>query len=123
METKIQKNKTSKDNSSIDKIEDAHLKESTLFLISNKIINIEKIRPNEDFEKNLKQEIEEKLKEKYKDINTKVSELRRQGKDFGVLNFKLMSIPLKIKIFLATYEIKDAENLLKRMREIENEIS
>ena len=34
-----------------------------------------------------------------------------------------MMIPLKIKVFLATYEKKDAENLLRRMQDIEKEIS
>lgn len=121
-QTKIQKKEISKDISPIEKIKDLHLKESLLFLISKKIINTNKINWKGDFEKNLKQEIEESIKDKYKNINEIFSELRKSGKDLGVLNFKLMIIPLKIKIFLSTYEKKDAENMLKRMQDIEDEI-
>jgi hypothetical protein len=123
MQTKIQKNKISEDISETEKIKDIHLKESLLFLISKKIINPNKINWKGDFEVNIKQEMGESIKEKYKDINEKFSEIRKSGKDLGVLNFKLMIIPLKIKIFLSTYEKKDAENILKRMQDIEDEIN
>lgn len=123
MQTKNQKNKINDDTSFIEKIKEVHLKESLLFLISKKIINSNKINWNGDFEANLKQQIGESIKDKYKDINETFSELRRSGKDLGVLNYKLMIIPLKIKIFLSTYEKKDAENIIKRIEEIENEIN
>jgi hypothetical protein len=123
MQTKNQKSKASEDSSQIDQIKDINLKEILLLFISRKIINPNKINWKGDFERNLKQQIEESIKDKYKDINEIFSELRRSGKDLGVLNFKLMIIPLKIKIFLSTYEKKDAENLLKRMQDIEEEIN
>ena len=123
MQKKIQENKTSKDESLIENIKDANLKEVLLFLISNKIINPKKINWKGDFENNLKKDIEESIKDKYHDINEQFSELRKSGKDLGVLNFKLMIIPLKIRVFLATYEKKDAENLIKRIQEIEKEIN
>jgi hypothetical protein len=34
-----------------------------------------------------------------------------------------MILPLKIKVFLSTYEKKDAENIVKRIEDIEKEIS
>ena len=123
MQTKIQKNKVSEDTSQTEKIKDLHLKESLVFLISKKIINPNKINWKGDFEANLKQQIEESIKDKYKDINERFSEIRKSGKDLGVLNFKLMIIPLKIKVFLSTYEKKDAENILKRMQDIEDELN
>jgi predicted transcriptional regulator len=107
----------------MEKIKNIRLKESLLFLISKKIINQSKINWRGDFESNIKQGMEESIKDKYNDMNEKFSELRKSGKDLGVLNFKLMIIPLKIKIFTATYEKKDAENIIKRMEEIENEIN
>jgi len=123
MQTKIQKNKVSESIPPTEKIKDLQLKESLLFFISKKIIDPKKINWMGDFERNLKQSLEEAIKEKYKDINERFSELRKSGKDLGVLNFKLMMIPLKIKIFLSTYEKKDAENILKRIEEIEGEIN
>jgi hypothetical protein len=123
MQIKNQKNKTNEDTLLIEKIKDIPLRESLIFLISKKIINTNKINWNGDFEENIKQQIGESIRDKYKDINEIFSELRRSGKDLGVLNLKLMIVPLKIKIFLSTYEKKDAENLIKRMEEIENEIN
>ena len=123
VQIKAQNKKASDDNSQIEKVKDIHLKESLLFLISKKIINPSKINWKGDFEENLKREIEESIKDKYKDMNEKFSELRKSGKDLGVLNFKLMMIPLKIKVFLATYEKKDAENIIKRIEEMESEIN
>jgi hypothetical protein len=123
MQKKIQQNKPSKIDSLIEKIKDEHLKDILILLISKEIINPKKINWAGDFESNIKQEIEESVKEKYHDINDKFSELRKSGKDLGVLNFKLMIVPLKIKILLATYEKKDAENFIKRIEEIEKEIN
>jgi hypothetical protein len=123
MQTKNQKNRASEDLLGIEKIKDLHLKEILLLLISKKIINPNKINFGGDLERNVKQEIEESIKEKYKDINEEFSELRKSGKDLGVLNFKLMIVPLKIKVFLSTYEKRDVENVLKRMEDIEDEIN
>ena len=123
IQVKIQDKKTSEYFSQMEKIKNIRLKESLLFLISKKIINQSKINWRGDCESNIKQGMEESIKDKYNDMNEKFSELRKSGKDLGVLNFKLMIIPLKIKIFTATYEKKDAENIIKRMEEIENEIN
>lgn len=108
-----------------DKLKDVsnNVREILLFFISEGIIDIKKLEFNGDLESNLKQRIEDSIKEKYQNLNERFSELRKSGKDLGVLNFKLMMIPLKIKVFLATYNKKDAENLIKRIKEIEQEIS
>jgi len=123
MEKQIPQNKQNKYDSLINQIKDANLKEVLLFLISNNLVNPNKINLNGDFEGNIKQEIGDSIKEKYRDMNEKFSELRKSGRDLGVLNFKLMMIPLKIKIFLSTYEKKDAENLVNRIEEINKEIN
>jgi hypothetical protein len=122
MQKKTTENKTNNE-SLIQNIKDVNLKETLAFLISNNIIDTKKINLSGDFEVNLKKDIEESIKDKYHDINEQFSELRKSGKDLGVLNFKLMAIPLKIKVFLATYEKKDAENVIKRFQEIAKEIN
>ncbi len=122
MEQVNQKNKINKTSSYEDKIKDARLKEIFLILKSRNLVKVNKINWNGEIEENIKQEIKESLQDKIKDLNDKFSELRRAGKDLGVLNFKLMILPLKIKIFFSTYDKKDLENLLMRINEIENEI-
>ena len=125
MQTKKDKNNIIKKISFEDKIKGVspNIKQILLFLISENVINQNKVRLIGDLENNIKQEIEESIKEKYENLNEKFSELRKSGKDLGVLNFKLVMIPLKIKVFLSTYEKKDIENILRRMQEIEKEIN
>jgi len=123
MEKKSQENKLPEKESLADKIKDIKLKELFLLVKSKKMINPNKINLNGDLDENIKQEIGNSLKDKYHDLNDKFSELRKSGKDLGVLNFKLMIVPLKIKVFLATYEKKDAEKIIQRIEEIENEIA
>lgn len=119
---KISENKTNKQDLIIKKICNPSLKEVLIFLSSKKILNINKINCIGDIEINVKQEIEDSIKKRYQEIHEKFSELRKNGKDLGVLNFKLMMIPHKINILLATYEKKDAENLIKRIEEVEKGI-
>jgi hypothetical protein len=122
MQQKTQKSKTNKEDNLLSKLKDNSLKECLLFLISESMVDVKKINLNGEIEENVKKDIEEAIKDKYKNIEENFSEIRKEGKDLGVLNFKLMIIPLKIKVFLATYEKKDAENVLKRMKEIEGEL-
>jgi len=122
MEKEIQKNKRSEEGH-LDKIKDPNLKEIFLILTSNKMLKPSRIKLDGEIESNLKQEVKEIFKDKIQEINEKFSELRKGGKDLGVLNFKLMMLPLKFKVFLSSYEKKDLENILKRIQEIEGDIS
>lgn len=122
MEKATQKNKINEEER-LGKIKDPNLKEIFLILTSNKMLNSSKIKLNEEIESNLKQEVKEIFKDKIQEINEKFSELRKEGKDLGVLNFKLMMLPLKFKVFLSSYEKRDLENILKRIQEIEEEIN
>ena len=123
MEQKIVKNKTSRGTPSTDKINDPHLKEVFSILSSKNIIDPKKINLRGDAESNIRQQIKDSLNDKNQNLNETFSELRKSGKDLGVLNFKLMMLPLKIKMFLSTYEKKDLENLIIRIEEIETEIN
>ncbi len=97
-----------------------NLRETFLLFISENLIDSKKIELIGDIESSIKQKIEDSAKDKYQNLNEQFSELRKSGTDLGVLNFKLMMIPLKIKVLLATYDKKDAENLIKRLKEIES---
>ncbi|MGY4884314.1 MAG: hypothetical protein ACP5NZ_01920 [Nanobdellota archaeon] len=122
MEQKTTKTQTNKQDLIINNIKDPNLKEVFLILVSNNILNLSKINPTGDIEGNLKQDIKEAVNDQFQEMNENFSELRKSGRDLGVLNFKMMMLPLKIKMFLSTYEKKDLENLLKRIKDIENEI-
>jgi len=99
-----------------------NVREIFLLFISENLIDLKKIEFKGDLESNIKQKIEDAIKDRYQNMNETFSELRKSGVDLGVLNFKLVMIPLKIKVFLATYEKKDAENVINRIKDIENEI-
>ena len=123
MEQKIMKNKATNESSIVDQIKEPHIKEIFLIIVSNKILNPAKIHLGEDIEASIKQETKESINDKLQDMNEIFSELRKSGIDLGVLNFKMMMLPLKIKMFLSTYEKKDLEILLKKIQEIEVEIN
>lgn len=90
-------------------------------LISNRIMN-PKTKLDNETEEGIKQKIREAVNEKYHDMSDTFSELRKSGKDLGVLNYKLMMIPLKIKMFFSTYTKKDLDILVKKIKEIDDEI-
>ncbi len=98
------------------------LREVTLFFSSNKYIDLNKLN-KKNIEESAKKAIEDSIKDKFHSLTEIFSELRKTGKDLGVLNYKLMIIPLKIKIFIATFEKKDAENLLNKIENIEKELN
>lgn len=121
MQQKNQKNPKENNSYLLDSM-DNKLKETALFLSSKKYIDL-KITNREDIEEGTKKMIEESIKDKFHSLDELFSELRKKGKDLGVLNYKLMIIPLKMKVFLATFEKKDAENLINRFEEIQKELN
>lgn len=106
------------------KIEDEKLRETIEFVKSR---NLVKLNPNIKFdnyieaENYFKEELGNFLTDKYNDVHEQVSEIRKEGKEATVITFKLMMIPLKIKIFLATCEKKDFEKVLNMIEEVKNE--
>jgi hypothetical protein len=109
----------------INKIEYEELKETLNFVKSNNLIklnpkiNFENTQEAEDY---FREELGNFLNEKYNNIHEKVSEIRKEGKEATVITFKLMMIPLKIKMFLATCGKKDFEKVLNIISEIGREI-
>jgi hypothetical protein len=110
----------------MDKIYDEKLKETINFVKSKNLIKLNSNINFEDYkeaENYFKEELGAFLNGKYSEVHEKVSEIRKIGREATVLTFKLMMIPLKIKIFLATCEKKDFEKVLNMISEIEREIS
>lgn len=123
MEQKMQKIKTKANKEDyLDKVKNPKLKEMVLILESKGIMKVKKINSEADAEEIIKQEMKDSLQNKIQDLNETFSELRKRGIDLSIFNFKLVILPLKLKVFLATYEKKDLENILKRIDEIDKEI-
>ena len=72
----------------------------------------------EDF---FKEELKNFLNGRYDDAHERLSELRKKGKDATVLTFKIMTIPIKIKTFLATGDKQSFERLIQKIDEIKKE--
>ncbi len=70
----------------------------------------------------VKSESANHLKERYDDLKKLISEKRKKGKDVYVPDIKLMSVPLKIKIYLATMEKKDFYKVKKMLDDIQAEL-
>ena len=123
VEQKMQKIKTKANKEDyLDKVKNPKLKEMALILESKGIMKVKKINSETDAEEIIKQEMKDSLQNKIQDLNETFSELRKRGIDLSIFNFKLVILPLKLKVFLATYEKKDLENILKRIDEIDKEI-
>ena len=123
MEQKMQKIKTKANKEDyLDKVKNPRLKEMALILESKGVMKVKKINSEADAEEIIKQEMKDSLQNKIQDLNETFSELRKRGIDLSIFNFKLVILPLKLKVFLATYEKKDLENILNRIDEIDKEI-
>ena len=129
MENKVKPNlkKNLPSKSLIERLEDPKLKETVIFLKnSRKIVfdsGTQEFKDSQEVEEFFKEKIRDWLHQKLSEICEKLSEIRKQNiKDTKVINFKLMTIPLKIKVFLATNSLKDLENILKKMDEIKKEL-
>jgi len=70
----------------------------------------------------LKQKIIAYLKEKQSEIERKLSEKRKQGKDLYMQSLKYMSIPLKIKIYEATLQKKDLYRIKNIIDDLEKDL-
>lgn len=98
-----------------------YLEDLKLDFIDNEIItkNFLSIKDLIEFIKN---ELSNYLKDKYNNLKSDISDLRKKGKDMTDLSLKLLSIPLKIKIFESSFSRKDFSNCLDLMMKIEQEI-
>jgi hypothetical protein len=60
----------------------------------------------------LKEEVIGSLKSDYENLKEKISELRKEGKDVSHSQLKIMSIPLKIRIFAVSFSKKDFDKIM-----------
>ncbi|MBR9705037.1 hypothetical protein GOV12_06510 [Candidatus Pacearchaeota archaeon] len=70
----------------------------------------------------VKEQIISILKDIYESIRIDVSNLRKSGLNVSIISFTMMSIPLKIKIFEASFDKKDFFKVVRLLDESNQEI-
>lgn len=83
---------------------------------------LHKVISKEELSISLQQEIINHLKDRYDNISSKISEERKKGRDIYFEWIKSMSIPLKIKLYSATFDKKDYYKVIKILDELENSL-
>jgi hypothetical protein len=103
-------------------IENKNLIESILYLKEKKLIeesqNKIKFESTKEAEESKAEEVISIITEKTRDIKENISELEKSGKNLHIDSIKLISVPLKTKIWLSTYGRKDLENIFKILEEV-----
>jgi hypothetical protein len=62
------------------------------------------------------------LVNRYEDLKDRISDIRKAGKKAGNLNYKIMQIPLKIKVFNTNFKQKELDMVNNLMNSIEEKI-
>jgi hypothetical protein len=71
----------------------------------------------------IKEKIKDFFQNKYKDLSYRISSLRKKGVDTAIEDFYMMSIPLKLKLFLSNYSFDDLSKLEIKMEKISQQVS
>jgi len=96
-----------------------YLKKKDYIFIKKRILN-RNFESEKEFNQFLREEVANFLKGWHDDLKGRTSDLRKSGKDIGTMGFKLMSIPLKIRLFEASFYKKDFDKvvtMLEKMQE------
>lgn len=78
---------------------------------------------DQDLSTSLSNFIANYLKDRYETIKSEISSLRKKGKDVSSITLKSLSIPFKIKIFQASFDMVDFDKIIKIMESTESDIS
>ncbi len=97
------------------------LKESEHSLVLKKLVGLN-FSSRSDFLKALIEELAGLLKEAYKELNYRLSKIRKSGQKVEGSDIKIMSVPLKIQVFEATLSKKDYDKALSLMESIDLEL-
>jgi hypothetical protein len=81
-----------------------------------------KLSNQKEVEKYMKEQIINFLKDRCDNLKSRISESRKKGKDVKIAEITVMSLPLKIKIFNATFKKKDFDKIFQIEESVEKEI-
>lgn len=70
----------------------------------------------------LKEEIVVFLESQCNGLKDRISYLRKKGKDVKDMEFKVLSIPLKIRVFQASFESKDFDKVINLLTNLDEEL-
>jgi hypothetical protein len=76
----------------------------------------------EDLMTLLKNHILNLLKNRYETLKSQITELRKKGDDLSSVSLELMSVPLKIKIFQASFDKSDFIKVVGILDNVESEV-
>lgn len=63
------------------------------------------------------------LEESYKEMNYRISKLRKAGKNVNAFSLKLMAVPLKVQLFKATLSKKDFDVAVSILEKVDQELT
>jgi hypothetical protein len=92
------------------------LKKENYSLIEKMLLG-KKFKSEEEFVEYFKEEFIVFLNSEVTSLKERVSYLRKKGEDLGGLDLKIMSIPLKIRLFSATFSKKDLDKVTDLLEE------
>lgn len=108
-------------------IEDKNLIESLIYLKKSNLIkeskSVARFETVGEAEKSSREEIVATINEKLNGLKQDISELQKAGYALKLEGIKLLQVPLKTKIWLATLEKKDLKNIFKIQKDVEIIIS
>lgn len=106
-------------NDFIHSLEDDDLKKILQYLKNynetfiDKLVTHQRFSTREELFTFLREELINFLNAEYEDVKSTISSLRRKGKDVSEVSLQLMAVPLKIKIFSASFSERDFYFVLK----------
>ncbi len=80
--------------------------------------DLKKISSPAELEDYVKSKIISFLNNQYGDLKDKISGLRKNGKDMNNAEFRLLSVPLKIRLLSANFSKKDFDLVIKKIESI-----
>jgi hypothetical protein len=106
----------------IKNIDDPHLTEVVKIFDERRLINFTDkditLETKKDVEEFVKQKIFEYLENRKNMLYEKVSELRKKGADTRDIDFEIMALPLKIRVFQATLRNRDSDKILEMIQNL-----
>jgi len=107
-------------NTDLGLILDSLKKEQFSFLI-NKLMKLN-FASKSEFIKSLNEDLVNLLLEANNELKERLSSLRKKGKNVKSIDLRIMTVPLKVKIFSATYSKKDFDKVIEIMKGIDAEL-
>lgn len=75
-----------------------------------------------EISKEIKERLASGINDEYKDVKSKISHLRKKGLNVNIIDFNFLRIPLKIKVLMTEFNLKNYQNILKIFTDTKKEL-